>query len=545
MLSDSWLRPNGRVLEKPDLQKRRSLGIYYTPPQAAQVLARWAIRRPTDTVLEPSFGGCAMLSAAVGVFESMAAANPSMQLFGFDVDPDAFEHLSRLGLSNSERHFRRQDFLRSAPNGLQVDAVLANPPFVSHHRQSEQQRKLAEQLRQRYLPGLPRLASLWVHFVLHSMSYLKTGGRMAFVLPNAINSADYARPLMRHLQSRFTTVQLLPVSERLFIQAGTDERISLLLLDDYKPEGISNPSGVRTFDVQGLEELQQLMKCSNPAHDGATPLREAAAAALDSLHESCQQLGELATVRIGEVVGNVSFFVKAQSAWRAHGIDDADLAVLATRASQLPGLDSSSSKAGDLLPYLLVPRHPLKEPVKRYLELYPLEERHSNRTFQKRTRWYECSYQTDAHAFIGSMNHAYPRIILNTANISVSNAFYKIALTSHAAYKRWLPLLSLTTPMRLSAEVHGRVRGSGGIKLEPSDVRRLLVPRNLPPMNATDFARLRAKVEALLSSASLDAANQLLDSEIFIKPGLIDASKMSGLRTQRMSLTHFRLRTLT
>lgn len=544
MLRDSRLVPKGHVLGKTDLQKRRSLGIYYTPPQAAQVLARWAIRRPTDKVLEPSFGGCAMLSAAVSVFESLASANPSMQLFGFDVDPDAFEHLSRLGLTNSDGNFRRQNFLRSAPNGLQVDAVLANPPFVSHHRQSEQQRKLAERLRQRYLPGLPRLASLWVHFVLHSMSYLKPGGRMAFVLPNAINSADYARPLMRHLQSRFTTVQLLPVSERLFIQAGTDERISLLLLDDYRPEGISSPSVVRTFDVQGLEELQQLMISSDLACDGATPLREAGATALESLHESCQLLGELATVRIGEVVGNVSFFVKPQSAWRAHGIDGADLVALATRASQLPGLDSTAGKAGDLLPYLLLPSQPLTAAVNRYLELYPPDERHSNRTFQKRARWYECSYETNAHAFIGSMNHAYPRIILNTANISVSNAFYKIALTSQAAYKRWLPLLSLTTPMRLAAEVHGRVRGSGGIKLEPSDVRRLLVPRNLPPMNAIDFAGLRAKVETLLASSSLDAANQLLDSEIFIKPGLIDANTMSILRMHRMRLTHFRLRTL-
>lgn len=544
-MRDSGLNGLGGESGKLDLQKRRSLGIYYTPPQAAQVLARWAIRRPSETVLEPSFGGCAMLSAAVGVFESMATANPSDQLFGFDVDPDAFKHLSRLGLSNNDGHFRRQDFLRSASNGLLVDAVLANPPFVSYHRQSEQQRALAERLRKRYLSGLPRLASLWVHFVLHAMSYLKPGGRMAFVLPNAINSADYARPLMEHLQCRFTTILLLPVSERLFIQAGTDERIALLLLDDYKPKGTGHPSKVHTFDVQGLKELQELMKSSELAHGSGIPLREAAAAALHSLHGSCRELGEFASVRIGEVVGDVQFFVKSQGAWRTHGIEGPDLAVLATKASQLPGLDSSSSKGGGLLPYLLLPRRPLTGAVKRYLEQYPSDERQSNKTFQKRTRWYECSYETDAHAFIGSMNHAYPRIILNTGKIGVSNAFYKIALTTHPKYKRWLPLLSLTTPMRLAAEVHGRVRGSGGIKLEPSDVRRLLVPRDLPPMNATEFARLKSKVKVLLANSEVDAANQLLDSEIYIKTGLIEASTMAQLRTHRMRLTHFRLRTLT
>ena len=545
MLRNRTQMPDKRELTKPDLLRRRSSGISYTTPEDAKVLARWAIQKPTDLVLEPSFGGCAMLSAAARVFESLGAKDPSRQLYGFDVDSDAFEHLERLGLNNRSGHFRQQDFLRSNASDLRVDAVLANPPFVSYHRQSSSQRVHADKLRKRYLPALPRLASLWVHFVLHAMCYLKQGGRMAFVLPNAVRSADYARPLLEHLQLSFGEVQLIHVSERLFIQAGTDERISLLLLSDYTPEGVERISKVRISDVAGLKELVAQMEAGKPSENDSNSTRATAKQALLDLGERVQELGAIASIRIGEVVGDVKFFVKPLTAWHELGIDHPDLVPLATRALQLPGLETRPAGNSQRVPYLLLPARPHKYHVRKYLTSYPPEASDSNKTFLKRAHWFECSYETDAHAFIGSMNHAYPRVILNSNAISVSNAFYKISLISSPEFERWLALLSLTTPFRVAAEVYGRMRGSGGIKLEPSDVRRLLLPCQLPALCASEFAQLNAKIEGLLLKSELDAANQLLDSEIYIKPKLIDATTMSQLRTHRMRMTQFRLRTTT
>jgi adenine-specific DNA-methyltransferase len=77
-------------------ERRRSLGIYYTPQSAARVMAEWAIREPTDTVLEPSFGGCAILQAGVWRLHQLGCERPAKQLLGFDVDRAAFAHLERL-----------------------------------------------------------------------------------------------------------------------------------------------------------------------------------------------------------------------------------------------------------------------------------------------------------------------------------------------------------------------------------------------------------------------------------------------------------------
>lgn len=530
-------------------ERRRALGIYYTPPEAAKILARWVIRSPHETVLEPSFGGCAMLAAAVSTLKSLGNAHPSQQLYGYDVDAIAFDHLAQIGINNTEGHFKRQDFLRSKAGELRVDAILANPPFVSYHRQDEAQRRSAEKLRQRYLPDLPKIASLWAYFLLHSMSFLRPGGRMAFVLPNAIGTADYARTLLAFLQRHFEKVELINVSERLFIQAGADERISLLLLSNYVPLGLTKPAPLFSRDILRISEIEG-HNDSSPLVQGATgelDVRGHAHATLTAFGgNTLAPLGSAASVQIGEVVGDVGFLVQPLSIWSQRGITLKHLQPLFTRSAQVSGIyvptditrDSSSR-----IPYLLVPSaHRLPKAIEQYLSQYPEHEIAGNKTFGKRDTWYRCSYDASAHAFIGSMSHDYPRIVGNNAGISCSNAFYKI--TAHAQRAdliAWLPILSVTTPLRLSAEVMGRLRGSGGIKLEPSDVRKLCIPRTLPKLRQAEFQALREKIDKLIRFGELDAAGQLADSMIYLQSGLMDAKTMTDLRLKRLALTSRRL----
>lgn len=552
MLRDSTKSDMGGASPQVKIERdrRRSLGIYYTPPEAAKVLARWAIRHPEEIVLEPSFGGCAMLSAAVNVFKCMGNDRPSKQLYGYDVDAAAFVHLARMGIDNVDGHFKKQDFLRSSADNVRVDAVLANPPFVSSPRLSENQRELTEQLRQRYLPHLPRKASLWAYFLLHSLSFLRAGGRMAFVLPNAVGTADYARPLLTFLQQRFAQVEIVHVSERLFIQEGADERISLLFLSGYIPEGCPRPAPVRSRDIVRISEISedQYSTGQSTAAPRTLDMRGEATAALAGLGAGVLcELGSVASVQIGEVVGNVRFFVRPLSEWRQLNVDTEHLEPLFTRSAQIRGAYVAKGAIYDdssRIPFLLLPpEQDMPEAIEEYLAHYPAQDVAANRTFRKRSVWYRCSYKGNADAFIGSMSHDYPRIIGNEAGISCSNAFYKIIVQERPDLAAWLPIVSLTTPLCLSAEIIGRIRGSGGIKLEPSDVKKLYVPTKVPRLAEPEFKALRQAINKMLSQGDLDAASQLADSQVFLLSGLINAQAMSRLRLLRLSLSSYRLTT--
>ena len=524
-------------------ERRRALGIYYTPLEAAKVLARWVIRHPDEVLLEPSFGGCSMLTAAISVFRSLGNDTPSNQFYGFDIDAKAFKHLAEMGIDNGRKQFQKADFLRCNAGECRVSAVLANPPFVSYHRQSAKQRKLTEQLRQKYFPKLPRLASLWAFFVLHSMSFLKPGGRMAFVLPSAIGNTDYGRMLLQHLTTKFAKVELVQVSQRIFIQAGTDERIALLLLSDYAPEGIAVPVPA---DIRHIARIAEIEVAPGDDESGAIDPFKDAETSLKRLQEkSLVELGSIANVQIGEVVGNIPFFVKKKGVWRTLDINNKYLFPLLSRSAQVTGLSVTKAeidRRGSAIPYLLVPpASRLPGSISLYLSTYAQDEIDENRTFEKRTTWYRCSYDTTADAFIGSMNHEYPRVIGNEAGISCSNSFYKILLTKEKEYARWLPMLSLTTPFRLSAEILGRVRGSGGFKLEPSDTRRLMIPLKLPAISSTEFAVLRMRIDELIRAGEINAAGELVDEIVYLKPGLIDALEIANLRKNRSALTFRRL----
>lgn len=530
-----------------DRQRRRELGIYYTPPEAAKTLARWAIRRPEETVLEPSFGGCAMLSAAVSVLRTLGNPDPSPQLYGYDVDAAAFEHLAQLGVDNGTGNFKKQDFLRASSVDLKVNAVLANPPFVSHHRQSETQRRLTNKLRKKYLPALPRLASLWAFFVLHSMSFLRPGGRMAFVLPNSVGTSDYGKPLLEYLRNHFSRVELVHVGERLFIQAGADERIALLLLSDYIPMGNAEPAPIYVRNILKISEVE-LSNGSNTTSDKLNcdlDTRSEAGMELAKHSDALTTLEMQAFVQIGEVVGDIRNLVKPLAEWRSLGIDSTYLVPLLSRAAQIVGLSIPASvihEVSTTIPYLLLPpAESLPKSIAAFLERYTSEEILKNRTFQKRSIWYRCSYETGADAFIGSMSHDYPRIIGNDAGISCSNAFYKIRLFNNLKMAKWLPILSLTTPLRLSAEVMGRIRGSGGIKLEPSDVKKLQLPRSLPDIPSADFNALKQKLNSLAREGKLDVASRLADSIVYIEPGLISVADMTSMHKMLLRLTGWRL----
>src|SRR5579885_2176379 len=132
-----------------DGQRRRALGIYYTPRHVADSLASWALRDPRDSVLEPSFGGCALIEAAISRLGALGCPAPGERVRGFDVDEDAFTHLGRIvPAAFIKKHFANCDFLTGEPGTpySPVTAILSNPPFVpsrNEHRTATDGRCLA------------------------------------------------------------------------------------------------------------------------------------------------------------------------------------------------------------------------------------------------------------------------------------------------------------------------------------------------------------------------------------------------------------------
>lgn len=540
--------PTLTTVPPPSPVARRALGIYYTPSASAEQIATWAIRTGSDVVLEPSFGGCSLLSAAVARLALLGSTVPERQLMGYDVDPHAFVHLSELLRGSDTSKFVHGDFLASLPQPDSVDAVVANPPFIGYRKLSVAQREAVRLWRQSANVSFSADAGLWAYFLIHCLGYLKQNGRVAFLLPGTVASADYAEDVLSYLRWHFQSVQVLNPAKRLFLTEGTAERAAVLLCEGFSRNRRERQSSI----AWTLQHELSLPNVTGPIKQrtsvvphAAAKARERALALLSNLHGRGRAvtLGLRAKPLIGEVLGDTNFFVKTAPQWAELGITPDELKPILRKLGN-PGCGialTADCVLAASFPQLLRPA--IQKPSLRaiqYLNSYDEAQRQRNVTFAKRTVWWQVSYDSCAAAFIPSVSNQSVRIVLNEAGISCSNSVYKLIPIAPAW--RGLPevLASFSTLCQLSAELLCRTLGGGGLKLEPSDVRRLLLPLSVDTIGDGVAAELEAQISDALIKDNVDLARELADEAFLKQPGITSSS----LEEMRRALQELRSRRL-
>ena len=311
--------------------ERKKLGAFYTPSKASYILCNWAIRTSGDRILEPSFGGCDFLEQAKLCLEPLGTKAPTHQLFGSDIDETAFLHLyEKLGLSKKNGNFIKNDFLKITPQNFvtqNFDAVIGNPPYISHHNMSESQKYDAKAAMKKSGFSLPNRASLWAYFVLHSFKFLKTDGRMAWILPGSFLFTEYSTNVRKEIEKRFKRAIAIQLRERIFLPKGSDESTVIVLCDGF----LRNQSST-TFEIgfannlQGLQELVASWKLTQwkgkrlsgrieilLMEDGG---REVYNKIVEN--DSCYDLSNYMEIQIGIVTGANSFFIINQETAKAY-----------------------------------------------------------------------------------------------------------------------------------------------------------------------------------------------------------------------------------
>ena len=219
-------------MDSAEAVRQKELGAFYTPRAMAEKLVEWAVTSPDDTVLDPSFGGLVFLEAAAARLAELgcAADQIATQIHGIELDEEAFGAASRSNALGSA-NLTQGDFFSIMPDSQAplCRAVVGNPPYVRYqgfNGHGHAGHKLAA------AAGVPltRLASSWAPFVIHAVSFLEAGGRLALVLPAEVIHAQYAGPVLEFLRRNFARVELAVFEERIF--PGALEEVVLLFADD-------------------------------------------------------------------------------------------------------------------------------------------------------------------------------------------------------------------------------------------------------------------------------------------------------------------------
>ncbi len=537
----------------PSLQRlesrvqKRLLGAYFTPDALTEIISEWAIRSPADHVLEPSFGGCGFLDAAASRLRNLGCEAPELQIYGCDIAPSAFDHLAQRMNAVEGNNFQLRDYLEEQPPTgwpQHFNVVIGNPPYVSYHNLSSEQRTIAKKAIQFSKEDLelPGNASLWAYFLVKSLRDVQTGGRLAMVLPRSFIDADYATSLRSYIGRSFSRSAAFLINQQIFKSVGAEERIVCLLADGKLPA--ARTGSIKIGAVESVAELRPLILKWDQKKWRGRPVADRASMAFIgrtsteafaevSQMPGCQLLGKFCKIRIGLVTGENAFFVMNHEKAKSLLLPKQNFRSVVTRYADIGGavfteMDWVEAMYAGFNSLLLSvqPRANLAAATRAYLDSFDLKKKAENKTFAKRTLWHQIDDGRIPDAFLSSMHNFGPRLSLNESTANCTNTLFRVFFDNHLSRqdRKLIAISLLTTFSQLSAEIEGRSYGSGVLKHEPSEAGKikLLLP---PSAHSLDIDATFDQVDWALRALQLTTAQRIADDFILrIGCGVPEAS---------------------
>jgi len=523
---------------------QRQLGAYYTPGSLAQYLISWALRDRLGSILDPSYGGCAFVNAALEVLTERGVQVPGAYIFGVDVDPSCVQHVAQQpGLKQA--HFVTQDFLTVLPGdliGAPFAAIVGNPPYVRHHWLKGEARKAARHVTERAGVRLPATSSVWAYFVLHAMQFLASDGRIAMLVPEAILQTNYGQAVRAALTARFGKIYLIRVCERLF--TGTDEAVIVLAASE------KGPGIIRFGEVKQASEVEHVLSDPDRAMPTAEKTREYQRFShprchnlLDELmqHPKVVRMGKLATVRIGVVTGANDFFLFSSHHLEEKSIPASAVLPIVARTRWLTGLQYGADDHNTVLQnegtaLLCSPSADLthESPIQAWIADGERRELHLRYKCRVRTPWYSVPVGMRPDAFATCSRFGSPLLVLNQARVWCTNALHAVWWKGHVD-PTTVAVSFLTTLTAAYAEMYGRRYGGGVLKVEPGLLIHLPIP--LIPLAPGTFE----EIDCLLREGR-EREGRILADRVILQEGLdLTAGDILRLRSMITELAASRM----
>ena len=468
---------------------RKRLGAYYTSETVADSLVRWALNGKPGYVLDPSYGGCAFLRVACSQLSALGADNAAASVYGTDIDPCTAPWRAHLiGQGVPEKNLLSIDFMsaRAEMDIPRCHAVVGNPPYIRHHWLTSDQLRAYQPLREKY--SLSARASAWAYFVVHALSFLEPGGRLALLLPGAALHDGYAATVRKILGHACSEITFITLHERIFDNAEEETVVLLAQLSDPLANHFTKPEYYFVEDVNALGDMLDKWPTRTPLNISAPEaiaahLQPFVPASTADLLIRCWDSGyivrldTIATIRIGVVTGSNNFFIRSiddvpnhpfvktvpiisRSKWLARPLlTDTDIQKLTDQGCKTrlmiigsqwkPSFGRDVSDAGLQI---------------EAAEAAGINQRHY---CAKRNPWYAISDTRVPDAFLPYMGGEIPRPILNLSSATCTNAIHRLAwLDSPDSDRAWIRVLSGWSSLwQVSSELSGRHYGGGVIKL--------------------------------------------------------------------------------
>jgi adenine-specific DNA-methyltransferase len=465
-------------------------GGFYTPAD----LVDFCLRRAAENaprgrelqLLEPSVGDGAFVR---GLHDTPLQGRIE-RILGLEVlDIEAEKARQSLRSSSLEGEIRVASAIEWATEETDgpFDVAVGNPPFVRFQFVERRDREAIDELASRLGLSFRGVSNLWIPLLIASLSSLRVGGAIAFVVPTECFTGCSAQVARDWLLANVEELHFDLFAPGSF--PGVLQEIAVM--SGRRAEDRARTSAQIRITEHGASGASR--SWSNVARAGESWTRYLLEPKyLEALAEARSlpaigALGEAAAFEVSIVTGANDFFTVDQ-----HTLDAYELArwarPLLPRARHAEGLiyenhDQDRTVAAGARAWLLDFAEERESPLrfagaKRYLRHGKKRLLHERYKCRIRSPWYRVPGIRSGELLLSKRSHTFPRVAVNRAGVFTTDTIYRGRMLAGAGAVGADALAatfhnSLTL---LTAEIEGRSFGGGVLELVPSEVGRLSVP---------------------------------------------------------------------
>lgn len=467
-----------------DREILREKGQFWTPGWVARAMVSYVLQSGADTVFDPAVGNGAFAEA----FQAIRNGAGGRRFYGTDIDATL---LTQDVFQKPWCRVEARDFIHNPPV-RKFAAIVANPPYIRHHRLPPETKRALRGICARHLGvALDGRAGMHVYFLVQALSMLAPGGRLAFIVPADTCEGVFAQELWTWISSRYCIDAAVAFAPEATPFPKVDTNPLVIMARNSAPQRdlkwvkcLQADNELHHFVDEGLVQTR-----SRGLKVIRRNLEEALSTGLSrepTRVRSSFKLSDFASVMRGIATGANEFFWLTKKQAREIGIPDQFLITAVGRTRDVPGdiLTKDTIKELDSAgrPTLLFcpdgrPVNQFPAAVQRYLAQGEKLGFHQRALIRTRTPWYKMEQRAVPPFLFAYLGRRRARFIRNEAGAIPLTGF--LCIFPHLQYRGrnkelWEILNAQATIDHLP--LVGKSYGAGAIKVEPRNLERLPIP---------------------------------------------------------------------
>lgn len=470
----SWAQrlPQGAARER-----LRERGQFWTPEWIAEAMVAYVLSGGARELYDPAAGTGAFFAAA-------SRWHADVRLRGMELDASLTEYPGA--------HVRHGDFVLAPPRE-RLSAVVANPPYVRHHRIGAETKQQLQILARRVTgSAIDGRAGLHIYFLLRALERLDQGGRLAFILPADSFEGVFAPGLWRWVSQEYRLDGVITFAPEASPFPGVDTNALIVLIARERPRAQMVWARCLEAEAPGLRDW-----AAAPAARESESLIARMRTISEALHTGLSRppapdsrtqgvLGDWAAVMRGVATGANEFFFLTADQARERRLPDAVLrrAIGRTRdvrGDELTAEDLDRLDAAGRPTFLLAlgadSVDALPAPVRAYLRRGERAGLPARALIASRRPWYKMETRTPPPFLFAYLGRRASRFIRNHAGAIPLTGFLCVYPKPESALQLdalWSVLNHPDTIANLARV--GKSYGGGALKVEPRALERLPIP---------------------------------------------------------------------